>query len=97
MSTPNHDTELEEILEDFAFETDGEFDCGHDGTFDVPKTVAALHTYLYKQTLEDIGQDEEELITGRDGLEVWEDYEAVIRNAFRAQLRKAAAERWGQE
>jgi hypothetical protein len=88
MSTPNHDTELEEILKSYAYIRDDEL--GEDkfgGHFDIRKSTAAINTYLYKQTLELIGQD-----LGPEHYPAGQIYDAL-----KSELRKAAAERWGQE
>lgn len=81
MSTPNHDTELEEIKTLLA-------------KLLLPTTmlnqqIAALNTYLYEQTLELIPEDFPNPPLG--------DFWNVGQNQLKAQLRKAAAERWGQE
>jgi hypothetical protein len=112
MSTLNHDTELEEILtttlDEWSFlpgvthnenceywdiESDKQFNictCDYKREFEAwPKCrsdlVAAFHTYLYRQTLELIGEDYDADTPELDEVD-----------EYKAQLRKAAAERWGQ-
>jgi hypothetical protein len=134
MSTLNHDTELEEILN--ARPTDKEVpeSVWNDiyatwtglwtdsyGEWDEQQAsdlfpisdllseerqawlVKALHTYLYKQTLELLGKTEktfrQQFPSSLASPETIRDYDKAVksRNDFREELRKAAAERWGQE
>lgn len=83
MTTLNHDTKLEEILTQFKQQVLSK-DTGHG----YEQTMLDLSTYLYKQTLELIGPNLNN-IKG-SALKTW-------MNNYRDQLRKAAAERWGQE
>lgn len=44
--TLDNDAWIEEVLENYAYETDGEMDCGHDGDFDVTKTKAIIQQHV---------------------------------------------------
>lgn len=100
MSTPNHNTELEEILQklwDDAQTDEAEL---HDESYSLPddmtveKARAVINTYLYQQTLElipkdwpvDTNEDKSPLMTFNKA-----------RNSAYAEVRRAAAERWGVE
>lgn len=91
MSTLNHDTELEEILMKAQGVTPSIDSVNAWGIRQEAK--AALNTYFYEQTLELIGEDELQIGSGAAKLV---GVPASQRDALRAQLRKAAAERWGQ-
>jgi hypothetical protein len=93
MSTPNHDTELEEILLDKYMKIASQFYYeGSDEETERTKygpeyikeeMLPALHTYFYKQTLE--------LIKNNVA------YPELKSMIDADKLRQAAAERWGQE
>lgn len=98
--TPNHNTELEEILQklwDDAQTDEAEL---HDESYSLPddmtveKARAVINTYFYKQTLELIGEDYKQ---DPLGIPLQQDLERYAKNLEKAQLRRAAAERWGQE
>lgn len=100
--TPNHNTELEEILQklwDDAQTDEAEL---HDESYSLPddmtveKARAVINTYFYKQTLELIGPDLLPDVQLGTNAFVYSGA-AVALNDRNAQLRKAAAERWGQE
>lgn len=93
MSTLNHDAELEEILDELQAQVeDGYAQPVNGWTTLKQEAKAAIHAYFYKQTLELIGLMELMKLN-----EPGFNNDVVARNGLRTQLRKAAAERWGQE
>lgn len=106
MSTLNHDTELEEILLHYrSMVAELVQDRHSHGITTEQLRVAddqaksALNTYLYKQTLELIGPDKEpEYGVAKLGnqAQITGNISAVY-NSIKEELRKAAAERGGQE
>lgn len=79
---PNHNTELEELVRDIM-----------KVPYSKHNAKSAINTYLYKQTLElipkdwpvDSNKDRSPLMTFNKA-----------RNSAYAEMRRAAAERWGQ-
>jgi hypothetical protein len=58
---------------------------------DVIKLKAAINRhYIAKEAVvAAIGEDDDVLREGRDGLEVWEDDQSIVRNELRKEIRQA--------